>query len=316
MSPASAGLSNVETLDDLYAALAALETRPLWARTAQPSAEPRSRFKPMRWCYRELRMALDLAGRLAISDGAERRAILLVNAGAAGYADTVATIVSAYQMILAGERSASHRHTANALRLVLEAEAGAYTVVDGVRYDMQPGDIVLTPNWCWHGHANDSPSPAVWIDYLDVPLTRTLETTFFEAWPGGFETPKATATQSPFLYRGHEIASRLAAAAPETSGRFGRQIALDTYRFPTLGLFLCALDAGTRTSSLRTTANNIYTVVSGRGRSIIGGETIPWERGDVFVAPAWHDHQHEPDGDAVLFRLTDEPLLASFDWLR
>src|SRR5207248_4652305 len=92
-----------------------------------------------------------------------------------------------YQMVKAGEKARSHRHTAAALRLVIEAKPGTYTVVDGARVDMAPGDVVLTPSWCWHGHDNESDASSCWIDFLDVPFVQHSEAMFFEPHPGGFE---------------------------------------------------------------------------------------------------------------------------------
>jgi len=31
---------------------------------------------------------------------------------------------------------------------------------------MYPGDLVLTPNWTWHDHANDTDEPMIWLDGL------------------------------------------------------------------------------------------------------------------------------------------------------
>ena len=92
---------------------------------------------------------------------------------AGGSYATSRTIVAAYQMIMPGEKARSHRHTPNALRLIIDAEPGAYTIVNGERLSMMPGDVVLTPNWCWHGHGNDSRACAYWLDVLDVPLVQS-----------------------------------------------------------------------------------------------------------------------------------------------
>jgi gentisate 1,2-dioxygenase len=314
---ASAAGTGAATLGELYAALAPLSIGAGWNK-ATPSLypEPKRSFRPARWRYRDTHAALEAAGRLVDTELAERRNLILINPHEGnGYA-TAATLVSAYQMILPGERARSHRHTPNALRLVLDAAPGAYTIVDGVRFDMAPNDVVLTPNWCWHGHGNDGDAAAYWIDYLDVPLVHALEPMFYEGYPGDFEPATSVAQQSSYLYRWSETKARLAAAEPERSGCFGRQIALDAFHFKTIGLFMLALDSGRPTAELRTTANNIYSVVSGRGRTTIDSETFAWERGDVLVAPAWRPHHHESDGDAVLFRVTDAPLLAALDWLR
>ncbi len=76
------------------------------------------------------------------------------------------------------------------------------------------------------------------------------------------------------------------------------------------------LDAGTQTAPVKTTANNIYTVVRGEGRSTIDGETFQWQRGDVIAAPAWRSHHHVADKDTVLFRVTDAPVMAVLGLLR
>src|SRR5438093_11566103 len=47
---------------------------------------------------------------------------------------------------------------------------------------MAPGDLVLTPNWTWHDHANDTDEPMIWLDGLDTPLVRMLEAGFYEEY--------------------------------------------------------------------------------------------------------------------------------------
>ena len=53
---------------------------------------------------------------------------------------------------------------------------------------MYPGDLVLTPNWCWHDHANDTDAPMMWLDGLDTPLVRMLEAGFYESTPRSGKT--------------------------------------------------------------------------------------------------------------------------------
>ena len=76
------------------------------------------------------------------------------------------------------------------------------------------------------------------------------------------------------------------------------------------------LRSGVRTAPYRTTANNIYAIVQGEGVSIVDGERFEWRRGDVVAAPAWRPHFHEATGDAILFRVTDEPVMQRFGWFR
>ena len=58
------------------------------------------------------------------------------------------------QIVMPGEIARAHRHSAAALRLIIEGRGG-YTVVNGKRVPMFPGDLVLTPNWSWHDLRRD-----------------------------------------------------------------------------------------------------------------------------------------------------------------
>src|SRR5699024_3965075 len=52
----------------------------------------------------------------------------------------------------------------------------------------------------------------------------------------------------------------------------------------------------------------IFVVFEGEGYSIIEGEKIEWEKGDVFFAPAWLEHEHcntSDHEDAVLYTFQD-----------
>ena len=54
---------------------------------------------------------------------------------------------------------------------------------------MVPGDLVITPSWCWHDHANESEVPILWLDSLDAPLVRLLEVGFREDYPDEIQPP-------------------------------------------------------------------------------------------------------------------------------
>src|ERR1700720_692508 len=180
-------LARADTLEELYGKLDKVAMGPGWNKpTPSLWAAPRKTLVPAHWAYEQARGALDAAGRLINTELAERRNLILVNPlEGNGYA-TTRTLVAAYQMIMPGETARSHRHTPNALRLVLDATDGAYTTVNGKRLPMVPNDVVLTPNWCWHGHGNDGRDRAIWLDFLDVPLVHLLDPMFFEPHPQEF----------------------------------------------------------------------------------------------------------------------------------
>ncbi|HXF34172.1 MAG TPA: cupin domain-containing protein [Candidatus Acidoferrales bacterium] len=314
----STSMSRLSTssLDELYRELGPLHFGAGWNKpTPSLYAAPYKTFEPALWRYRDGHEALTTAGRLVDTELAERRNLIMINPAGNGYA-TCTTLVAAYQMLLPGEHARSHRHVPNALRLILDGDAGAYTTVDGVSVTMEPGDVVLTPSWMWHGHGNEGAVPSYWIDYLDVPLVHLLEPMFFELYPGGIQPAGARAESSPMRFRGADLQKQLAGAAPDETGRFARCVTLDAPSLPNIRLQMCGLDAGRSTKSLRTTANSIYSVVRGRGVSTVDGVDFAWERGDVFVVPCWRTHALKAADDAVLFRVSDEPLLHFLGFLR
>ena len=78
------------------------------------------------------------------------------------------------QIIMPGEAAPSHHHTPAALRLVVEGR-GAFTTVEGVRCEMEPGDLIITPPMRWHDHGHEGAEPVIWLDGLDIPLVRAFE---------------------------------------------------------------------------------------------------------------------------------------------
>jgi gentisate 1,2-dioxygenase len=81
------------------------------------------------------------------------------------------------QLLLPGEWAPSHRHTPNAVRMVVEGE-GAWTTVEGEKCHMSRGDLILTPTGQWHEHGHDGQDPVIWLDVLDLPLVYYMEMSY------------------------------------------------------------------------------------------------------------------------------------------
>jgi gentisate 1,2-dioxygenase len=318
-SPTPQQLAQSGSLDELYGYLGEIRIGAGWAKkTPSLWTEPKPTFAPYRWSYAQAKAALDAAGRLINTELAERRNLVMHNP--AGDYATSRTIVAAYQMIMPGEKARSHRHTPNALRLILDAEPGAYTIVNGERLSMMPGDVVLTPNWCWHGHGNDSKACAYWLDVLDVPLVQLLEPMFFEPHPDEFEKETVVANASPMHFAWADTEHRLAKAAKNANGK-PAEIALGTdsaenSALDTMALSMIGLKAGQGTAPRKIAANNVFGVVKGSGQTEVEGTTLSWNRGDVIVVPSWREHVHKTEGGAVLFRVSDEPVMRKLGFLR
>src|SRR5437773_12067804 len=172
-------ISPEEELQDFYAQLQAQHVTPAWI-SGGVSVEPRSEAVPFVWHWRDLRPQAMRAAELVGTAQAERRVLRLTNPELPGIASN--TLVANIQIVMPGEIARAHRHSGAALRLIIEGKGG-YTVVNGERVPMSPGDLVLTPNWSWHDHANDTDAPMIWLDGLDTPLVRLLEAGLFEEYP-------------------------------------------------------------------------------------------------------------------------------------
>jgi gentisate 1,2-dioxygenase len=312
-----AELSKAPTLDELYTLLAPLSVGPGWAKpTPSLWPTPHKTFMPAHWSYAQGKAALDAAGRLIDTKLAERRNLILANPLEGNTYATARTLIAAYQMILPGEKARSHRHTPNALRLIVDAEPGTYTVVDGEKLPMLPGDVLLTPNWRWHGHGNDGLAAAYWIDFLDAPLIQLLEPMFLEQHPETYEPIRGSVAKSPMWFPWAQTKGQLRSAKQTPTASYATSVALGDPAMETIGLAMMQLAPGAKTTVLRTTANNLYAVVEGTGSSDIDGVTINWSRGDVFVAPSWRPQSHCAAKGAVLLRVTDEPVMSKLNLLR
>jgi gentisate 1,2-dioxygenase len=315
-------LAQSGTLDELYGKLEKVRMGPGWNKpTPSLWAAPRKTLLPAHWSYEQARGALDAAGRLINTALAERRNLILVNPAEGNTYGTTRTLVAAYQMIMPGEWARVHRHAPNALRLILDAEPGTYTEVDGVKIAMEPGDVLLTPNWSTHGHGNNSKACAYWLDFLDAPLVQLLEPMFFEPCEeeghAAFESePAVPTTDSHHVFTLKDTLDRLDAAPADPSGPFGTQVEFGAPALDTTALYMMQLAPGRRTATHRSTANNIFAVVRGSGTTTIDGERFAWTRGDVMAAPAWRSHFHEAADDAILLRVTDEPVMKRLGFYR
>jgi len=306
----------IKTLEELYSAFDGLSMEGGWHRR-QPALwpVPRENFLPHVWHYDDVKPILAAAGELVSTEFAERRNLTMTNPLEGNLYPTVRSMVSAYQMIRPGEVADAHRHTANALRMILEGR-GTYTVVNGTRVEMRPGDVLLTPNWAWHSHENVGENDCYWLDFLDVPLVHLLEPMFFERHPDKVEPNPVDAASSPIAFRWEDTVAALAKADDDAEGMCSRQIQLGDPALDTIRLFVQAIDAGSTTKTMSTTANSIFAVMKGSGRSIVGGKELPWKFGDVIAVPAWRAYSHHADEDSVLLRVTDSPVYEKLNWLR
>jgi gentisate 1,2-dioxygenase len=305
---------NARGLDDLYPILRERRFTAGWHKST-PSLwkEPTTEFRPRGWKYAEAKRLMDLAGQWIGTDLAERRNLLMYDPVGDNEYASLPTLVCAYQMLKPTEHARAHRHTPNALRLVLDAEQEVYTVVDGVQLPMRPGDVLLTPGWTHHSHFNDGQSNAYWIDFLDVPLVHRLDSMFFEPHPDHYQQVVEKPEQSAWRFS-IEDQARLLAAAGDANGH--RQAMLDAPSMKSIRLTVHALAAGAATRKRQVAANQIWAAIGGSGVAEVGDERIAWQRGDVFTVPIWQPCRILAGTDAQLLEVSDAPVHSAFGFYR
>jgi gentisate 1,2-dioxygenase len=200
-------LGKLEDLPQEYRdALTKLNLVPLWPslRGVMPAHKPRPHTAPTLWKYLDIRPLLLQAGDLTPIEKAERRVLVLANPGhTLEKMQASPAMYLGMQLLLPGEWAASHRHTPNAIRMIVEGE-GAYTTVEGEKCYMERGDLILTPTGLWHEHGHDGKDPVIWLDVLDLPLAYYLEVSYHV---DGVKQDNVTSSNESFYATGGVVPS-------------------------------------------------------------------------------------------------------------
>lgn len=307
---------------------------PLWDRYKSITPmEPRAVDENFIWRWRDIEpFTARSATEIAIED-VERRALIMAHPAFDGRTQTTSNLLSAFSVLEPGDHARPHRHTAAAIRFSTRAE-GAATIVNGRRCEMLPGDLILTPPYCWHGHINASNHRTVWFDAANMPLINALDANFFEpgvqyddafwevdegdekVWAAAGMRPtdhSHTADHSPkYRYPGADTRKALSALSAAPDGVRSLQYVNPLTGGPVMSTLDCYADrltAGHATQAHRYTWNQICLVVRGSGTSTIGNSSIDWSEHDVFTVPHWNWFSHTADkGDADLFVVTDRVI--------
>ena len=318
-----------------YDRISEFNMAPLWEKLRQlVGNEPKTQCAPAIWRFKDVKAMVMESGDLISAREAERRVLVLENPALRGQSRITQSLYAGLQLIMPGEIAPAHRHTASAIRFVLDG-AGAYTAVEGERTYMHPGDFVLTPNWAYHDHGNTSDRPMIWLDVLDLPTINFYETMFSEhldeetqpvghadgdslAFFGSGVLPDGapvTPGRSPVINytyaRTRPILERLTKAG-QVDRRHGARVRYANpltggWVMPTMGAQLSLLPAGFRGEGYRATDGTIFVCVEGEGATTIGDQVFAWSAGDVFVAPPWLRYAHDAAVESVLFSISDRP---------
>lgn len=295
------------------------------------------------WRYRDVRPYVMESCTQISAEEAERRVMVLENPGLPGASRITQSLFGGLQVILPGETAPAHRHTASALRFIIEGR-DAFTAVAGERTMMEPGDFVITPSMTWHDHGNLGSAPMVWLDGLDMHIVNLLAASFRESYPGRthpLHRPEGAAmaeagcnllpvdqrypgqTSLIFNYpyaRTREALDRLARFRPvnEWHGHKMRYTNPVTggWAMPTIATWAQLLPKGFTSRPYRSTDSTVFVVIEGRGQSKVGDQLFDWEPHDIFVVPSWATVVHSASEDSALFSYSDRAVQEKLDLLR
>ncbi|AKA49203.1 hypothetical protein IX51_08920 [uncultured archaeon] len=305
--------------------------------------------EPFSWDYERTKEFLYRLSEILTPEEAERLNIQFENPSLKDIvpAALAPTVRGGIQLLKPGQKAPTHKHSPNAFRLILEAPADdAYTVVNGVELPMHTGDLVLTPNWTWHDHHNDSSGDVIWFDGLDIIFVYWIGGVFYSL-PKGEKSPNTVAEDGndnfneygsglvpdtvhgeldydPMFYYPYEKARQALVSLAKT--RTGESSVTLEYTnpitggpvFPSMGLKLTMVRGGKTTPLIQRTENKVVICMEGEGEiTLSSGKKIELKSHNVAVIPSWEQHRiSSGSSDLVLFTYSDEPIFRAMKLFR
>jgi gentisate 1,2-dioxygenase len=280
---------------------------------------------------------------------AERQQFLLTNPGLGGRLQVTSTMRCAVSICNPGDVAPVHIHTPNASRTILSEKGGYTTIegerCEAARGDLI---LTPNGTWHDHGNDGSDPVvwidvldfplmeflDCVWLDEAypgetqgnarAQPVTHAGSYSHKLYGQGGL-VPRFVPhrrgfgrdTTPMFHYRGSDVRQALDGLRHDEgdpyeaiSLRFVNP-ATGAPLFPTLDYGALLLRAGEATRFKRETASTVYVAIEGQGVTEIAGTRFEWPPNDVFVVPnfAWRRHINNGKTDAVLYTVSDTPLI-------
>jgi gentisate 1,2-dioxygenase len=280
---------------------------------------------------------------------AERQQFLLTNPGLGGRLQVTSTMRCAVSIYNPGDVAPVHIHTPNASRTILSDRGGYTTIegerCEAARGDLI---LTPNGTWHDHGNDGSEPVvwvdvldfplmeflDCVWLDEAFPGATQgnsraqavTHGGVYSQRLYGqGGLVPRFVPhrrgfgrdTTPMFHYRGADVREALDGLRQEEGDPY-EAIALRFVNpatgaslFPTLDYGALLLRPGEATRLKRETASTLYIAMEGEGVTEIAGQRLDWRANDIFVVPsfAWRRHVSKGGTDAVLYTVSDAPLI-------
>jgi gentisate 1,2-dioxygenase len=232
-----------------------------------------------------------------------------------------------------GVTSTIHRHSWDAMLFV--TGGWGWTEIDGERIEWGPGDSLHLPAWAWHRHGNEGEGTARYLSFSSEPMLETMGMAVLEEaghTPVG-ELP-ARPAYSPGADGDDPYARRLRRLARDQDARRSGRLhtswddlelvntprgtrttfLLDRaigYQASGITMAMFEIAPGRAQSMHRHPGEAWLYVVDGSGHSYLGaepegGQTHPWQKGDLIVVDhfLWHQHVNDdPERTAKVVRV-------------
>jgi gentisate 1,2-dioxygenase len=280
---------------------------------------------------------------------AERQQFLLTNPGLGGRLQVTSTMRCAVSIYNPGDVAPVHIHTPNASRTILSENGGYTTIegerCEAARGDLI---LTPNGTWHDHGNDGDEPVvwidvldfplmeflDCVWLDDAYTGETqgnsRAQQVTFPGSYshklyargglvPGFLPHRRGFGqhTSPMFQYRGADVREALAGLRQQEGDPYDAislrfiNPATGASVFPTLDYRALMLRPGETTRFKRETASTVYIAIEGQGVTEIAGRSLDWQTNDICVVPsfAWRRHINQSKADAVLYVVSDAPLM-------
>jgi gentisate 1,2-dioxygenase len=234
-------------------------------------------------------------------------------------------------------RTLGHRHTVEAIIYFLKGHG--HSIIDGVRYDWGPGDLLSVPMFSWHRHINDGNEPVLRIASTTGPLSLALgqavyeDERFPEFWiyaqegedarktliPGGggqlttqySEQPTAELYAEQVAFAMHEehlrrqskvlVKQKDLVFEPTPMGNLAYVVDPRIgFQSKALGVVMAEIPPGKRSGAHRHLYDEIDLIVGGRGKVIVEDNEFEFDTLDVLAIPVFQWHQYFNTGNAPL----------------
>jgi gentisate 1,2-dioxygenase len=227
-------------------------------------------------------------------------------------------------------RTLGHRHTVEAIIYFLKGHG--HSIIDGVRYDWGPGDLLSVPMFSWHRHINDGDDPVLRIASTTGPLSLALGQAVYEDerypefWiyaqegedarktliPGGggqIDRVQVTGSRAADLYaqevafamheeqlrRKSKVLVKQSELVFEPTAMGSVAYVVDPrigFQSKALGVVMAEIPPGKRSGAHRHFYDEIDLVVGGRGKIIVADKEYEFDTLDVLSIPVFQWHQY------------------------